>query len=163
MHYKEIIEALDLSPLPEEGGFYRETYRSNVKINSETLGEKPEFTCIYYLVTENSFSALHTVEQDEVFHFYGGSPVEMLQINAKGEKRLITIGNDILNNERPQVIVPRGTWQGTKLKEPKKDSWALLGCTVAPGFDFENFGIKSRDELKELFPHLSSEIESYTT
>lgn len=161
-HYSEIIKKLNLTPLPEEGGFYRETYRSKRMVTSEALGEKSECTVIYYLITEESFSALHLVDMDEVFHFYAGSPVEMFQINQNGEGSKITIGNDIFNDEIPQVFVPHGIWQGTKLKDPKEGDWALLGCTVAPGFDIENFHIKGRKELCAEFPHLSAEIERYT-
>ena len=161
-HYEEVIKKLDLVPLPEEGGFFIETYRSNRLVSSEELGEKCESTVIYYLITHDSFSALHLVDMDEVFHFYAGSPVEMFQINEKGEGSKITIGNDIFNDEIPQVIVPHGVWQGTKLKDPKEGDWALLGCTVAPGFEIENFHIKNRKELCIEFPHLAEDIARYT-
>jgi predicted cupin superfamily sugar epimerase len=162
MHYKEVIKKLDLVPLPEEGGFYRETFRSNRIVKSEVLGEKSECTCIYYLITEESFSALHAVDQDEIFHFYAGSSVEMFQFTTDGESEITTIGNDIFNDEIPQVIVPNGVWQGTKLKEPKEGAWALLGCTVAPGFEIENFHIESRSELIQKFPHLKEQITRFT-
>lgn len=162
MHYTEVIKKLDLVPLPEEGGFYRETFRSKRMVKSEVLGEKSECTCIYYLITEDSFSALHAVDQDEIFHFYAGSPVEMFQFNTDGESELITIGNDIFKDEIPQVIVPHGIWQGTKLKESKEGAWALLGCTVAPGFEIENFHIESRAELVSKFPHLEEQITRFT-
>lgn len=161
-HYRDVIKKLDLVPLPEEGGFYRETYRSKRKVISDILGEKVESTVIYYLITEESFSALHLVDMDEVFHFYAGSPVEMFQIDQSGKGSKITIGNDIFNDEVPQVIVPHGIWQGTKLKEPKEGDWALLGCTVSPGFDIENFHIKNRQDLCHEFPHLKTDIEKYT-
>lgn len=162
MHFDEVIKKLDLVPLPEEGGFYKETFRSNRNVSSEALGQKSECTAIYYLITEESFSALHAVDQDEIFHFYAGSPVEMFQFDEEGNSKYITIGNDIMNDEVPQVVVPHGIWQGTKLKDPKEGAWALLGCTVSPGFDFENFHIKNRDELCSLFPLLKEDIVKYT-
>ena len=162
MHYSEIIKKLDLVPLPEEGGYYRETFRSPRMVNSEILGEKSECTCIYYLITDDSFSALHAVDQDEIFHFYAGSPVEMFQFSTDGENKTITLGNDLFNDEIPQVIVPHGVWQGTKLKDPKEGSWALLGCTVSPGFDIENFHIESRTELIKKYPDLSEQITRFT-
>lgn len=162
MHYSEIIKKLDLVPLPEEGGYYRETFRSSRMVNSEALGVKSECTCIYYLITDDSFSALHAVDQDEIFHFYAGSPVEMFQFTTDGNGTEITLGNDLFNDEIPQVIVPHGVWQGTKLKDPQKGSWALLGCTVAPGFDIENFHIESRSELIKKYPHLVDQITRYT-
>lgn len=162
MNYQDVINKLNLVPLPEEGGFYKETFRSQRTITSDALGQKSECTCIYYLITEDSFSALHAVDQDEIFHFYAGSPVEMFQFDEDGKGKHITIGNDIFNDEIPQVVVPYGVWQGTKLKNPDKGAWALLGCTVAPGFDLENFHIKSRKELCEQFPNLKDDIIRYT-
>jgi predicted cupin superfamily sugar epimerase len=161
-HYSEVIKKLNLTPLPEEGGFYKETYRSNRTVTSKELGMKTESTAIYYLITEESFSALHTVDQDEIFHFYAGSPVEMFQIDKNGIGSHIIIGSDFFNGETPQVIVPHGVWQGTKLKNPTPGAWALLGCTVAPGFEFQNFHIKTRDDLIMTFPHLRDEIIKYT-
>ena len=162
MNAQQIIDKLDLKPLPKEGGFFKETGRSKKTVSCNHLGEKVEYTSIYYLITSESFSALHTVQQDEIFHFYAGSPVEMLQIDDSGSYRHITLGNDLNLNHEPQVIVPRGTWQGTKLLDQSANNWALLGCTVAPGFDFDNFGIKSRSELIDLFPNLEKEIIPYT-
>jgi predicted cupin superfamily sugar epimerase len=86
----------------------------------------------------------------------------MFQFTTDGESEITTIGNDIFNDEIPQVIVPNGVWQGTKLKEPKEGAWALLGCTVAPGFEIENFHIESRSELIQRFPHLKEQITRFT-
>jgi len=161
-HYSEVITKLGLVPLPEEGGYYKETYRSKRFIQSDDLGKKTECTAIYYLITEDSFSALHAVDQDEIFHFYAGNTVEMFQIDEKGNGKLINIGNKIFEDETPQVIVPHGVWQGTKLKDPRNGSWALLGCTVAPGFEFQNFHIKSREDLIIQFPDHKELITKYT-
>jgi predicted cupin superfamily sugar epimerase len=160
--FQDIINKLDLIPLPEEGGFYKETFRSKRLVQSSVLGSRTECTCIYYLITEDSFSALHLVDQDEIFHFYGGSPAEMFQFDLEGNSQIITMGSDLFNNECPQVIVPHNTWQGTKLKDPKPGAWALLGCTVAPGFELENFHIKSRQDLIHEFPLLEKDIIRYT-
>ena len=162
MHYQEVINKLGLVPLPEEGGFYKETFRSKRMVNSEVLGTKSECTCIYYLITEDSFSALHEVDQDEIFHFYAGSPVEMFQFDKNGNSKYITIGNNIFKDEIPQVIVPHGVWQGTKLKDPVEGGWALLGCTVSAGFELENFPIKTRKALIAEFPTLEDGITKYT-
>ncbi len=157
----EVIKKFDLTPLPLEGGFYRETYRSKRKVQS-ALGERIEATAIYYLVTDESFSALHVVDQDEIFHFYAGDAVEMFQILPDGTGLTITIGNRIDLGETPQVIVPHGIWQGTKLRVSRKDGWALLGCTCAPGFEYENFHMKSRAELSAMYPSLKQQIANYT-
>lgn len=159
---QDVITKLGLIPLPKEGGYYRETYRSSRYIQSPDLGRKSECTAIYYLITRETFSALHVVDQDEIFHFYAGSPVQMFQINSLGESRKIVIGNDLEKGQVPQVIVPHGTWQGTKLLNPQEDNWALLGCTVSPGFDFENFHILDRAELSLKFPQHIAMIREFT-
>ena len=86
----------------------------------------------------------------------------MFQFTTDGENKTITLGNDLFNDETPQVIVPHGVWQGTKLKDPKEGSWALLGCTVSPGFDIENFHIESRAELIKKYPKLTQQITRFT-
>jgi predicted cupin superfamily sugar epimerase len=162
MKLKEMIEALGLKPLPHEGGYYRETYRAELKSICPEFGagvEKEYSTAIYYLITKESFSALHKVKQDEVFHFYAGSPVEMLQLADDGSYQVITIGNDILNGQQPQVLAPKNVWQGTVLKEGE---WALMGATVSPAFAFQDFYIESRAQLIEKFPQLSDLITRYT-
>ncbi len=145
----EVIQKLNLVPLPLEGGFFRECYRTK------------HSTAIYYLVTEKSFSSLHAVDMDETFHFYAGSPVQMLQIHD-GKAVKIIIGNNLAISHEPQVTVPRGIWQGTKLFESKPGDWALLGCTVAPAFEYEHFHIKGRKELTGMFPGIEREIAEFT-
>ncbi len=159
--FEDVIRILDLVPLPEEGGFYRETFRSTRMVNSDELGVKSECTAIYYLITEFSFSALHAVDQDEIFHFYAGSPVEMLQI-VNGESKKIILSGNIFEGHHPQVIVPKNIWQGTKLLNPAKDDWALLGCTVSPGFELQNFHIKPRSELQKMFPNIKDDIAEFS-
>lgn len=159
----DIIKALNLIPLPEEGGFYRETFRSKRLVHSSDLKkDMSECTAIYYLVTQDSFSALHLVDMDEIFHFYAGSPVEMLQITESGASQLVTLGSNVMAGEVPQLVVPHGVWQGTRLKGDNPAAWALMGCTVAPGFEYDHFHIKSRTELNKLFPHLIEEIQRFT-
>ncbi|MES2525428.1 MAG: cupin domain-containing protein [Bdellovibrionota bacterium] len=161
MTKEEVIAKLNLIPLEIEGGFFRETYKSKDIVQGR-LGTRSEGTAIYYMVTEESFSALHIVDQDEIFHFYSGDEVEMFQILPDGTPKTIIIGK-VENGHEPQVIVPRGVWQGTKLRTPGKGKWALLGCTVAPGFEYENFTLKSRDELVQLYPQHKDQIIRFTT
>ena len=118
---EQIIERLGLSPHPE-GGCYRETYRSNEKIPPSALpgryvGERCFGTAIYYLLTPGTFSRLHRLASDEIFHFYLGDPATMLQLHPDGEGRQITLGPDLLAGQHVQVVVPRGVWQGTVLSE----------------------------------------------
>jgi predicted cupin superfamily sugar epimerase len=160
----EIIELLNLKPLPEEGGFYRETLRDTGKISNTDLptysGNRNYSTCIYYLITPDSFSKLHSVRSTEVFHFYAGDPVKMLQIDRNGEKTEFILGNDLTSGQLPQNIVQQFIWQGTKLLDDS--GWALLGCTVSPGFEFEDYQHGSRDFLLKRFPDHEKSIIEFT-
>lgn len=163
---KDLIAKLDLKPLPEEGGYYRETYRSDAGlVPAQAFGidsdsKRCASTGIYYLVVPESFSALHRVKSDEMFHFYSGDPVEMIQVDEAGNLERFNIGSDIINGETPQVLVRRGVWQGLRLKPGGK--WALMGTTVAPGFEFEDFEVGLRDEMIQQFPQLKNDIIRFT-
>lgn len=163
---EEIIKKLDLKPLPEEGGYYRETYRSegdglpakDYGINADT--NRSVSTAIYYLVTPDNFSSIHRVKSDEVFHFYAGDSVEMIQFDELGKLERFTLGDDVMSGELPQIVVPKHFWQALRLKEG--GSWALFGTTVAPGFEFEDFEIGTRQEMLKQFPHLEADIIRFT-
>ena len=116
----QIITLLNLKPHPEEGGYFVETYRSTETFSRELLpnrykGDRSFSTAIYYLLTPGTFSTIHQLRSDEVFHFYLGNPVEMIQLWPDGSGRILILGFDILNGMEPQVIVPRGVWQGARL------------------------------------------------
>jgi len=157
MNAEDIIKALNLKPLPQEGGFFRETYRAR-----ETLpgAERNLSTAILFLITDDNFSSLHQIPQDEIFHFYLGDPVEMVQIDRVGQLQKITMGPRLLEGEQVQVVVPGGVWQGLRLAEGGK--WALLGTTVAPGFDFRDFVKGKRKELLEKYPEHKTPILRFT-
>ena len=155
---RDLIERLGLRPHPE-GGFFAETFRSNVRV-STGAGERCAGTAILYLITPESFSTLHRVAADEVFHFYLGDPLEMLQFDEAGRVERCVLGSDLTLGMRPQVVVPAGTWQGTRLS--RGGAFALLGATVAPGFEFADFESGERAALTRHFPHLSSEIARLT-
>lgn len=158
---KEIIEKLGLQPLPHEGGYYRETYKSDETTKPcDSNLTRSLSTAIYYLVTPDSFSALHRVKSDEMFHFYSGDAVEMIQITDDGKLSRITLGSDVLRGESPQVVVPKGVWQALRLK--KGGRWALMGTTVSPGFEFEDFELGNREKMNGLFPRLEDDINGYT-
>jgi predicted cupin superfamily sugar epimerase len=147
---RKIIKLFRMKPLPNEGGFYAETYRCPEKIRFKTLGLRNISTAILYLLTPETCSKLHRLKSDEIFHFYLGDPVTMLLLHHGGETEIITLGPDILKGHRIQVIVPRNTWQGCLLKKGGK--FALLGTTVAPGFEFADFEIGDRKKLLIKFP-----------
>lgn len=161
----EVIRRLQLQPHPREGGFFRETYRSTLSISSVALprvyvGERSASTAIYYLLTPETFSEMHRLPTDEVFHFYAGDRVEMLQLHPDGHGQIIRLGNDLAGGDSPQVVVPGNVWQGSRLVPGGK--WALLGCTVAPGFDFADYTSGRRAELAAQFPAHEEMIAALT-
>jgi predicted cupin superfamily sugar epimerase len=155
MNAQEIIERLGMSPLREEGGYFVEIYRSEEAIPKQALPEryrsKRSFgTAIYYLLTPDTVSALHKLESDEIFHFYLGDPVTMLQLHSDGSTNVVALGQDIQASQHLQVVVPCGTWQGSFLQEGGE--FALLGCTVAPGFDYRDYESGNRADLLKEYP-----------
>ena len=161
----EICKRLKLQPHPAEGGYFAETYRSEHLLGPEALptgypGARTISTAIYYLLTPDNFSAMHRLRGDEIFHFYLGDPVELLQINENGAGEVFVLGQDIMSGMHLQHVVPAGAWQGSRLKSGGK--YALLGTTVAPGFDFQDFEIGERNELMAEFPRFADMIMSLT-
>ena len=160
-----IIERLGLMSLPEEGGYYRETYRSAEKISHGALPARHtagrDFSsAIYYLITADSFSALHRLKTDEIFHFYLGDPVLMLKLHPGGRGETITFGNNLAEGHHPQCIVTGGTWQGMRLLDGGR--FALMGTTMAPAFDFRDFEKGTRSVLIKMYPGYAQLIESLT-
>jgi uncharacterized protein len=156
---------LGLEPHPVEGGFFVETYRSAEQLPPGALpsrygGTRAVATAIYYLLTPDTFSALHRLASDELFHFYLGDPVEMLQLFPDGSHRVVAIGPDLEAGQRPQVLVPHGVWQGARLRAGGR--FALLGTTVAPGFDYTDYETASRPHLLTTHPHAHDLILALT-
>jgi predicted cupin superfamily sugar epimerase len=152
---QEIIKFFQMKPLPDEGGYYVETYRAKGKITQANL--PPGYsawrnfsTAILYLLTPDTFSRLHRVRSDEVFHFYLGDPVTMLQLHPDASSKIIILGQDILNGQCVQAVVPAGVWQGCFLNQGGK--FALLGCTVSPGFEFADYESGRQNELLDKYP-----------
>jgi predicted cupin superfamily sugar epimerase len=164
MTAEQIIAHLGLAPLPREGGWFRETYRADLEWPAGALaprhpGARAAGTAIYYLLTPDSFSALHRLPGDEVFHFYLGDPVEMLQLDPhSGAGRVVVLGNDLLAGQQPQAVVPGGVWQGSRLRPG--GAFALLGTTMAPGFDFADYEAAEAVALATAFQGFSDVIYS---
>ena len=161
---KELIESLELLPHPE-GGYYKETYRSEGLIETESLskdysGPRYYSTGIYFLLTANVFSAFHKINQDEMWHFYDGHPIELHMITADGQHECVIIGKDLVKGEHLQYVVPGGVWFASRVA--KKAEYSLLGCTVSPGFDFNDFVLPSYKELSEKFPRHEAIIKELT-
>jgi len=152
---EDIIRILELEPLQMEGGYFCQSYRSTEVIPRNALpprykSAKTFGSAIYYLLTPDQRSALHRLPTDELFHFYLGDPVIQLQLHPDGSSEIITIGSDITKDQRLQVVVRAGTWQGSLLSPGGR--FALLGTTMAPGFDYSEYESGVRDELSRLYP-----------
>lgn len=156
----DIRRTLRLEPLPREGGFFRETYRSALHMRAADGEERHASSAIYYLLTPGIFSALHRLPGDEVFHFYLGDPVEMLQLHPDGTSRTLLIGNDLGGGMVPQVVVPGGVWQGCRLRPG--GAVALMGTTMSPGFDPRDFEPGDRALLLKSHPYAHDLIHALT-
>lgn len=151
------IQRLDLKPLEFEGGYYRENIRSEETTPATGRpSTRSLHTAIYYLLTPDTCSAMHRLASDEVFHFYAGDRVEMLQLAPDGSGRKLLLGNDGARGVEPQLLVPRGWWQGSALVAGGR--FALMGTTMAPGFDFSDFEIGRRDELARQYPEYQADL-----
>lgn len=138
----QIKELLGLEEHPCEGGYFRQTWKSEEEIPLAALparysGGRAAGTAIYYLLEPLTFSEMHRLISDEVFHFYYGDPVEMLQLWPDGSSRVVRLGSDLASGVLPQLVVPKGVWQGSRLAPG--GSVALIGCTVSPGFDYADY------------------------
>lgn len=159
MTAEEIKELLNLVPHPVEGGFFRRTYTSSGKIDLPR-GVRAQGTAIYYLIEAGTFSELHVLSSDEIFHFYLGDPVEMLQLHPNGNSSVLTLGPDLAAGHQVQTVVHAGVWQGTRLLSDGKV--ALLGCTVVPGFDFADYRNATYAELAAKWPDQAERIRALT-
>jgi predicted cupin superfamily sugar epimerase len=157
----ELVDTLGLLPHPE-GGFYRETFRSRLALRGLAWtgagGERSASTAIYFLLPAGVFSAFHRVMSDEVWHHYDGDPVLLHTLDESGHG-VVRLGRDIAAGERPQHVVRGGVWQAAVATG---DRYALCGCTVAPGFDFADFVMPSRDALVAAYPEHAALIASFT-
>lgn len=165
MTAEELIRTLGLQPHPKEGGYFVETYRSGGEIPQALLGAdysgpRAYSTAIYFLLTPDTFSAMHRLPTDEIFHFYLGDPVEMLQLHPGGVVVRETLGADLGAGLRPQLLVPGGVWQGSQLCEGGR--FALMGTTVAPGFDFDDYETGRRETLIAAYPEAHEMIVALT-
>ena len=160
MKVQDIIGRLALTPHPE-GGFFREVYRAGESIAADHLpprysGKRAASTSIFYLLTKETFSTMHRVQSDEIFHFYLGDPVEQLLLHENGTSEVVRLGQNFMDGERLQSLVPHGVWQGATLLG--SGEFALLGATVAPGFDFADYEEGTRAELSRQYPLVTEMI-----
>ncbi len=158
------IDRLALEPHPE-GGYFREAYRAAAQIGecclgSDRGGSRSVSTAIYYLLSGGEFSALHRLRSDEIWHHYAGGSLTVHVIDQAGGHRAIGLGLDLDAGQTPQVMVPAGSWFGAVVDDAS--SFCLVGCTVAPGFDFRDFELADRAELVGLYPQHRGVLERLT-
>ncbi len=147
------IDKLELTPHPE-GGYFRQTYKSDLIIPGRALrgfdGARSASTAIYFLLDGNNFSAFHRLRSDEIWHFYAGGSLVVHLISADGAHSEISLGNAADAGQVFQAVVRGGCWFASHVADGK--GWALVGCTVAPGFEFDDFEMGKRDELSSHYP-----------
>ncbi|NWJ49943.1 MAG: cupin domain-containing protein [Bacteroidetes bacterium] len=158
------IDGLSLNKHPE-GGWYKEIYRSNEVIPLSHLpsrfsGDRTFATSIFFLLEGNDFSTLHRIKADEIWHFYEGSSLEIVSIDDDGNLEKVVLGRNLLLGEKLQYVVPQGHWFGARVLD--SSSYSLVGCGVAPGFDFEDFEMGDRPTLFAMYPSLKTVIDKYT-
>lgn len=158
------IDKLRLQPHPE-GGYFRQTYRSEVVIAREALpagfsGDRAVSTAIYFLLDAKNFSAFHRLRSDELWHFYVGEPLVVHVIDSDGKYFRILLGRDLDAGQVLQAVVEAGCWFASHVADWK--SFSLAGCTVSPGFDFEDFEMGKLEELATLYPRHRALIERLT-
>jgi predicted cupin superfamily sugar epimerase len=154
MDIQQIIKTLDLKPHPE-GGFYRETYRSEVMHGKHSIS-----TAIYFLLPKGNVSHLHRITSDEIWHFYSGGALEIIEILPDKTLKKTLLGNDLKAGQVLQYCVLAGRWFGAAPCESTE--FALVGCTVAPGFCFDDFELGNRQQLLQQFPEFQEEILKLT-
>ena len=164
MLVKTLVEKYQMLPHPE-GGYYKETYRSEEEIPNEALparfsGNRNFYTSILFLLEQGNFSAFHKIKSDEIWHFYEGDALEVFEISEKGKLEITLLGRDIENGETFQHAVKAGRWFASRVIDG--GTFSLVGCSVSPGFDFQDFELAKRDALIMQFPELRDTILSLT-
>lgn len=160
----QLVAKLNLQPHPE-GGFFKEIYRSEELINKDSLpnrfnGARNYCTSIYFLLSNLDKSHFHKIKSDEIWHFYSGTTIILHMLDTEGNYKCVKVGNNLERDEVPQAVVPHGVWFAAEVED--KTSFALVGCTVSPGFDFNDFELAERENLIRIFPNHSAVITRFT-
>ena len=152
----------NFQPIHQEGGYFFSTYHSEMMVPGISPGAPQRLagSAIYFLLTPGDFSALHRLKEDEVYHFYDGSPIELLQLFSDGTASVTICGPEFWNGQQPQVVIKHGTWQGSHPLDPK--NYSLLGTTMTPGFTPSDFELGKRDELIKAYPKFADKIKALT-
>jgi len=160
-HYRQQLKLL---PHPE-GGYYKEVYRSELILLPKSLpaefgGKRHICTSIYFLIEKDNFSAFHRIKSNETWHFYDGSGLEVIEIQANGALKKTVVGRNLPQGDLLQYTVKANTWFASRVKAG--GDYSLVGCTVSPGFDFEDFEMAQRNNLLEKYPQHITEIRALT-
>jgi len=163
---QELIDHFKMQRIPHEGAWFAPTYRSPDAITGEAAahvtGPHRAYSAIYALETKKDFSALHRLATDELWHYYGGGPLEMLLLYPDGHGETVVIGPDFLAGQLPQFLVPRGAWQGSRPIGDGDDAFTFFGTTLTPGFEYSDYEPGYRDELQARYPAFAGKIARLT-
>ena len=162
MTAEDLVKKYEMLPHPE-GGWYKETYRSEEKINETALPERfsekrSMSTAIYFLMEKGNFSAFHKIKSDECWHFYAGQTLLIYVLDNAGNLEIVKLGNNIEKGECFQFVVPANYWFASRPSD--ESDFSFVGCTVAPGFDFADFELAFADDLSLEYPQHKSTIDS---
>lgn len=164
---KKIIDRFKMERIPQEGAWFAPTYRSDESVSiagvgaSRYAGPRDAYSAIYCVQTREDFSGLHRLATDELWHFYDGSPIELVLLQPDGRGEILVLGRDLAAGHRPQLLVPRGAWQASR-PIGGDDAWTFFGNTLAPGFEYADFEIGYRDELQARYPAFAKKIAELT-
>lgn len=158
----QLRRLFDFQPIPDEGGFYFSTYHSEMMVPGSSPGSPQRLagSAIYFLLPPGDFSALHRLKEDEIYHYYNGSAIELLQLFPDGTGKVTICGPEFWSGQQPQVVVKHDVWQGSRPLDAK--GYALLGTTMTPGFDPTDFHLGVRDELVKQYPKFADLIRALT-
>ena len=162
-----LIQHFKMTQVPQEGPWFTLTYSSEDVLSHDALpqrydGARSAGSAIIGLITRTDFSALHKLKTDEMWHYYGGDPLQMLILHPDGHGEVVVLGPDVLNGQRLQYVVPRGSWQGAMPTGKGADTYSLFGDTLAPGFAYADFEMGYRSELQQAYPRFAATIAQLT-
>jgi hypothetical protein len=162
-----LIEHFKMARIPQEGPWFTLTWHSADTLARAALpdrydGPRAAGSAIIGIVTQADFSAMHRLKTDEMWHYYGGDPLELLVLHPDGTAEKVVLGPDVLAGQKLQYVVPLGSWQGARPLGNKSDAYSLFGDTLAPGFEYADFEMGYRDELQRAYPVHSAAIARLT-
>lgn len=160
---RRVIDRFNMERIPQEGAWFAPSYRSNetAAAAGRYAGPRAAWSAIYCLQTRDDFSGLHRLATDELWHFYDGSPIELLLLHPDGRGETLVLGRDLAAGQQPQRLVPRHVWQASR-PIGGSEAWTFFGNTLAPGFEYADFEIGYREELQARYPAFAAKIAELT-